>query len=274
MKNSNLKYILINFFKQAANIVFQICLSRSQYFHLFSLSNKKTNCHLFERENDHTVSTNSLSKLHSNMSQPYKKAKLSTPEKRSQQNTHDLLLGIDFEDDWINEFKDDKENAPAASNTCWEMDLSHWTRCIVDGISRDKFDLIFKLRKHKQSDLSQLCRIQPPWTNAKVNVGDVVSVKAVWSPKYSSFVINSENGYLVNLPDQLISGTSVMGSLFCARKGVLQEFFKGLDGDNEIVMYFIDHETLYLILSISDGHWNNYPRVIGVRSSQRIGFCC
>lgn len=36
-------------------------------------------------------------------------------------------------------------------------------------------------------------------------------------------------------PDHLVSGTSVVGSLFCRRKGVLSERFTGIDCNNQIV---------------------------------------
>ena len=47
----------------------------------------------------------------------------------------------------------------------------------------------------------------------------------------SSFVIDDQSGLVVVHPDQLLSGTSIVSSLFCMRKAVLSERFKGLEGE-------------------------------------------
>ncbi len=38
-------------------------------------------------------------------------------------------------------------------------------------------------------------------------------------------------------PDQLLSGTSIVSSLFCTRKAVLAERFKGLEGETCLASY-------------------------------------
>ena len=45
-----------------------------------------------------------------------------------------------------------------------------------------------------------------------------------------TFVVDDRNGLLVLHPDHLLSGTSIVSSLFCTRKAVLNERFKGLEG--------------------------------------------
>jgi hypothetical protein len=50
-------------------------------------------------------------------------------------------------------------------------------------------------------------------------------------------------------PDTLISSTSVVGSLFCARRGVLSEWFRGIDGDSTImVIGSLVHELLQEVI--------------------------
>lgn len=40
-------------------------------------------------------------------------------------------------------------------------------------------------------------------------------------------------------PDHLLSGTSIVSSLFCTRKAVLAERFKGLEGDWKFVLEWL-----------------------------------
>lgn len=42
---------------------------------------------------------------------------------------------------------------------------------------------------------------------------------------------------LVHWPDTLVSGTAVVGSLFCKRKAILSDRFKGIDSGNKCVSF-------------------------------------
>lgn len=79
--------------------------------------------------------------------------------------------------------------------------------------------------------------------------GDVVSVTGTFNVDRKLFIIGNESGTIVVHPDHLISGTSVVGSIFCARKAVLAERFRAVDdagGDSKIIMHVgsIVHEIL------------------------------
>lgn len=85
--------------------------------------------------------------------------------------------------------------------------------------------------------------------NTDVKENDVISVIAEWSEKFNCFCINDQNGYVVTSPDYLVSGTSVVGSLFCRRKGVLAERFTGIDCNNKIMAIgSIVHELFQIAL--------------------------
>ena len=43
------------------------------------------------------------------------------------------------------------------------------------------------------------------------------------------WVIDNHNGFIVSQPNTLISGTSVVGALFCNRRSVFSEKFRGID---------------------------------------------
>ena len=60
----------------------------------------------------------------------------------------------------------------------------------------------------------------------------------------NKWVINNKKGWLVYEPDLLIPCTSVVGSLFCKRKGVLSDLFRGFEGSNRIMIVGILTHTL------------------------------
>ena len=69
------------------------------------------------------------------------------------------------------------------------------------------------------------CTLMGTWIDTTVRKGDIVNVLGLDETK-SDWVINDLNGLLVINPDLLISGTSIVSTLFCMRKAVLNERFK------------------------------------------------
>lgn len=79
--------------------------------------------------------------------------------------------------------------------------------------------------------------------NTNVEVGDIVHIHADW---YESFnedletvllaIIDRTSGLIVVKPDLLVSGTSVVSSLFCCRKAVLSERFRGTSPTNQVML--------------------------------------
>lgn len=80
------------------------------------------------------------------------------------------------------------------------------------------------------------CCLKGIWLDTDVTQGDVVSIKAVWNEQRRMYCIDNENGIIVVQPDYLVSGTTVVGSLFCARKTVLTERFRGVDFEESLVV--------------------------------------
>lgn len=74
-------------------------------------------------------------------------------------------------------------------------------------------------------------------------MGDDVHIHADW---YESFdenfenydlaIIDRQSGLIVVKPDLLVSGTSVVASLFCQRKAVLSERFRGIEPTNQVML--------------------------------------
>lgn len=82
------------------------------------------------------------------------------------------------------------------------------------------------------------CRLQQFWSQCRIEVGDIISIKAKWCDKFQSYCITNSNGLIVVRPDFLVSGTTVVGGLFCMRKAVLQDRFKGIEAGIKIVSSF------------------------------------
>lgn len=57
-----------------------------------------------------------------------------------------------------------------------------------------------------------------------VRMGDVVHLEGC--PDGGSWQVDREQGFLVLLPDSLISGTSISNSIRCMRRAVLGDMFK------------------------------------------------
>lgn len=76
--------------------------------------------------------------------------------------------------------------------------------------------------------------------------GDCISLQAV--KVKDKWVLDDTQGFLVLHPDSLISGTTVVGSLFCARRSVLSSLFRGMDTDSPVmVIGSIVHELFQMV---------------------------
>lgn len=156
---------------------------------------------------------------------PAKQVKLSNDQKTTpkimNQLVDELLQDIDF-----NEFADEQSNDL--------LDLSTWKRCIVDDVQYENNTQI--LTGHEAiTEQRMLCRLQHAWVNSKISVGDVISLIAVWNDKLQAFCISNAYGFIVIRPDLLVSGTTVLSGLFCMRKAVLADRFKGIEAAMRIV---------------------------------------
>ena len=77
------------------------------------------------------------------------------------------------------------------------------------------------------------CILKGSWADSTlVQEGDVVNILNVAHNNFDEdIVIDDLNGLLVVNPDHLVSGTSIVSSLFCMRKAVLNEGFRGIEGN-------------------------------------------
>ncbi|XP_064553615.1 DNA replication ATP-dependent helicase/nuclease DNA2 [Drosophila montana] len=163
-----------------------------------------------------------------------------------EQENYDFLLDDD------NDFD---VSALDAAITAKKIDLSCWQRCVVRDVERmsKTHDLLLHLRSEEEgtaNGATAVCHLQAPWNQTPVQPGDLLSLKAHWQPALGAYVVNKEHGYCVIHPDLLISSTSVTGSLFCRRKAVLQDRFRGVDAANAVMIIgTLVHELLQTVLS-------------------------
>lgn len=76
--------------------------------------------------------------------------------------------------------------------------------------------------------------------------GDAISLEAVKSGE--EWLLDNTQGFLVLHPDLLISGTTVVGSLFCPRRSVLSNLFRGMDSDSAVMVTgSIVHQLLQMV---------------------------
>uniref|UniRef100_A0A0A1X334 DNA replication ATP-dependent helicase/nuclease n=1 Tax=Zeugodacus cucurbitae TaxID=28588 RepID=A0A0A1X334_ZEUCU len=193
-----------------------------------------------------------------------------TPTKKLKISTNDIKpIDIDgFSSTEFDDFFDGHDDFEAIINSKnvlipqdKRLDLSKWQRCIVLEVERERstFDLMLQVRlanteqvedfdKENNNALTK-CRLQQQWSHTDVKRDDIISLICVWDEKLQCYKVNNEHGFCVTNPDTLISSTSVVGSLFCRRKAVLQERFKGIDANSKImVVGSMVHEMLQLVL--------------------------
>lgn len=175
------------------------------------------------------------------MMNPSKKMRLSSPGKPApncDDEVQDLLAGIDFDDDFFPEYEKENVTQNGQAKVKVSRNSPSWRRCLIQNINNEeKGARLLTLSDTGGNDVPWNCRLEPPWTIMKLEIGDLISIKPSWSDDLHVHRVDKDNGYLITLPDHLMSGTTLMGSLFCRRKGALQELFKGMDADNEIVCY-------------------------------------
>lgn len=126
-----------------------------------------------------------------------------------------------------------------------ELDLSTFKRCRVIDIECNpkKFEKILHLKENKSSAVTKCC-LKGPWYETDVSSGDIASVQGIWNEEQKLFVISANSGFIITSPDTLVSGTTVVGSLFCTRKSILSERFRGIDaGDSKIVSFIFSSHT-------------------------------
>ncbi|XP_072533295.1 DNA replication ATP-dependent helicase/nuclease DNA2 [Salminus brasiliensis] len=83
----------------------------------------------------------------------------------------------------------------------------------------------------KTAQPTETCILKDGWETTPVAVGDIIHLEG--ESFSSTWVIDRDSGFLVLLPDLLISGTSIASGIRCMRRAVLGEMFKSFDGGSK-----------------------------------------
>ncbi|XP_038216525.1 DNA replication ATP-dependent helicase/nuclease DNA2 [Zerene cesonia] len=110
-----------------------------------------------------------------------------------------------------------------------DLDLSSMQRCEILSVASHPMKL--ELRLKNDLDNRCTCFVEGVWINTPLKPGEIVSILARKN-EMGQFTINNTYGLLSLRPDHLISTTSVVAGVFCKRKAVLQERWKGIDSAN------------------------------------------
>ena len=90
--------------------------------------------------------------------------------------------------------------------------------------------------------------LRQSWATTAVCEGDKVHLEVDWQDGACG-VVEDSKGTIVVQPDMLVSSTAVVSALFCMRKAVLAEKFKGMEGGNRVMLLgTIVHELLQEVL--------------------------
>ncbi|GAB0093773.1 DNA replication ATP-dependent helicase/nuclease [Sergentomyia squamirostris] len=147
-------------------------------------------------------------------------------------------------DEW--NYEEDKENVtvntgsrnPEQQSSERSFDLTRWRRCEVKSVIRLPREVRVTLMQDDvppdQAETGLLILYQT-WMETELKPLDVVSVKAIWSEELQCHIINMQMGLLVVNPNVLVSGSTLLGSLYCSRKGILNEYFKRIGPDVQIM---------------------------------------
>lgn len=156
-----------------------------------------------------------------------------------------LLDGIDFGEFDDADFSMMEPNVEKTTNRNDFLDLTSWKRCTISDchFNGQLNALIIQgsedvPRSSKQSMSSackpMACHLQSIWAQCKIAAGDIVSLFAVWNEERQSFCVTLNEGFCVVRPDLLVSGTTVVSGLFCMRKAILSDRFKGIEAAMKI----------------------------------------
>ena len=119
----------------------------------------------------------------------------------------------------------------AAEGTVPQPLCNKYGRHTVSAVNRQSSETRLIL---KCGNSETVCVLRDSWAHhaiENVNAGDVVNViQAKEGALEKEVIIDDSAGLLVVNPDRLISGTSVVATLFCQRKAILNDLFRGLDG--------------------------------------------
>ncbi|XP_043256644.1 DNA replication ATP-dependent helicase/nuclease DNA2 [Colletes gigas] len=107
-----------------------------------------------------------------------------------------------------------------------QINFNSLQRCTIIDVKRECRSVLL-IVEQEDTALNATVMCLDFWKNVKVKKHDIVTIQARKESQY--WVIDNASGFLIVHSDLLISGTTIVGALFCNRKAVLAEKFKKLE---------------------------------------------
>ncbi|XP_050307742.1 DNA replication ATP-dependent helicase/nuclease DNA2 isoform X4 [Anthonomus grandis grandis] len=147
------------------------------------------------------------------------------PTAKEKENHDSSNLSFTFDDaSWEADFIDRID---------YNLDLSTSQHCKVVSVVQHATETIITVKSTQTSEQA-LCSLKGFWMESKVCIGDIIRITA--SKVDENWFIDNNDGSLVLEPDLLISCTSVVNSVFCKRRSVFKERFRGFDTGNKFMV--------------------------------------
>ncbi|KAL0867715.1 hypothetical protein ABMA27_008447 [Loxostege sticticalis] len=155
-------------------------------------------------------------------------AKLLTPEKLKESSP--IKKALDFgQEDGFGDFVDEWELNDIEEETVEDLDLTVMQRCEVLNVIRHPTSLELKLKNTNNN--RGTCFVEGFWLDTPISEREILSILASRDDS-GKFSVSNTAGLIVLRPDHLVSSTSVVAGVFCKRKAVLQERWRGIDSAN------------------------------------------
>nr|XP_013189652.1 unnamed protein product [Amyelois transitella] len=160
--------------------------------------------------------------------------KLLTPEKFSHievspSKSGSTIKSLEFCEQDVGDMFGEEWDVGEMEDTQEDLDLTIIQRCEVLSVKRHVNRLDIRLKNSNNN--RGTCFVEGIWLDAPLSPGEIVSVLACRNSS-NQFYVGNTSGLLVLRPDHLISSTSVVSGVFCKRKAILQEQWKGIDCAN------------------------------------------
>ncbi|XP_060806752.1 DNA replication ATP-dependent helicase/nuclease DNA2 [Amyelois transitella] len=160
--------------------------------------------------------------------------KLLTPEKFSHievspSKSGSTIKSLEFCEQDVGDMFGEEWDVGEMEDTQEDLDLTIIQRCEVLSVKRHVNRLDIRLKNSNNN--KGTCFVEGIWLDTPLSPGEIVSVLACRNSS-NQFYVGNTSGLLVLRPDHLISSTSVVSGVFCKRKAILQEQWKGIDCAN------------------------------------------
>ncbi|XP_076435197.1 DNA replication ATP-dependent helicase/nuclease DNA2-like [Babylonia areolata] len=140
---------------------------------------------------------------------------------------------------------------PEEPESCLKF-TDRWNRYVVQGVDTDRtsHDKVLTLSKEGTSEVTRTARLQGFWSDTHVEPGDIVHLLLWGQGQYwgqsddngndddeGLMIVDDHQGQIIVNPDLLLSGTTIVSGVYCLRRSVLNEKFKGIDSKNVHMLY-------------------------------------